>query len=230
MRMNSDVWSWRSPSTHHLGCALDGTKDRHVRAAPAFQSFQRRLDLRFGRLLLVVEKRRCGHDPAIDAVAALRNLFLDVGGLQRVRLVRRAKAGERRDLAVADCRNRRDAGADRLPVEMHGAGAALGEPATEMRIVQAEIVAQCIEQRHVVVRLYGAHLAIDVEGIFLGHCPASSICAATFLSGPTMCRLNSHAAASAGTKIIPKYAAWEQRSGRGTSGIIVKLSGPEIIE
>src|ERR1700722_5963318 len=100
MRMNSDVWSWRSPSTHHLGCVLDGTKDRHMRAAPALQPFERRLDPRFGRLLLVVEKRRRRHDPAIDAVAALRDLFLDVGGLQRVRLFRGAEAGERRDLAV----------------------------------------------------------------------------------------------------------------------------------
>src|ERR1700734_714349 len=110
MRMNSDVWSWRSPSTHHLGCALDGAKDRHVRAAPAFKSFERRLDLRFGRLLLVVEKRRRRHDPAVDAVAALWDLFLDVGGLQGMRLVRRAEAGERRDLAVAHRRDRRDAG------------------------------------------------------------------------------------------------------------------------
>src|SRR5580704_16234 len=183
MQMNSGVWSWRPPSTHHLGCTLDGAKDRHMRAAPAFQPFERRLDLRVGRLLLVAEKRRRRHDPAVDAVAALRNLLLDIGGLQGMRLVRRAEAGERDDLAVADRRDRRDAGADRLAVEMHSAGAALGEPATEMRIVQAEIVAQRIEQRHVLVRLYGAHLSIDVEGILLGHCPASSICATAVYRG-----------------------------------------------
>src|ERR1700683_3096271 len=110
MQMNSGVWSWRPPSTHHLGCALDGAQDRHVRAAPAFQSFERRLDLRFGRLLLVAEKRRRRHDPTVDAVAALRNLLLDIGGLQGMRLVRRAEAGKRDDLAVADRRDRGEAG------------------------------------------------------------------------------------------------------------------------
>ena len=188
---------------------LTARRMRHVRAAAALQPGQRVADLGVGRLLLVAQERGRGHDPAVDAVAALRHLFLDVSGLQRMRLVRRAEAGERDDLAVADRRDRRDAGADRLAVEMHGAGAALGEPAAEMRIVQAEIVAQRVEQRHVLVRLHGVHLAVDVEGKLLGHRPASSICAAAFLSGPAMCRLNPHAAASAGAKTILKTAVWE---------------------
>src|SRR5580700_10176941 len=170
-------------STHHRGRALDGAQDGHVCTAAALQPGQCVADLGVGRLLLVAQERRRRHDPAIDAITALRHFFLDISGLQRVRLVRRAEAGERDDLAVADRRDRRDAGADRLAVEMHGAGAALGKPAAEMRIVQAEIVTQRVEQRHVVVRLYGAHLSIDVEGIFLGHCPASSICATAVFIG-----------------------------------------------
>ena len=55
------------------------------------------------------------------------------------------------------------------PILVGDCAAALGETASKMRIVQAEIVTQRIEQRHVVVRLYGAHLSIDVEGILLGH-------------------------------------------------------------
>ena len=72
-----------------------------------------------------------------------------------MRLLGRAEAGERDDLAVADGRHRRDAGADRLAVEMHRAGAALREPAAEMRIVEADVVAQRIEQRHVRIGVDG---------------------------------------------------------------------------
>src|SRR5262249_56168982 len=52
---------------------------------------------------------------------------------------------------------------------MHCAGAALGDAAAEVRIVQAEIIAQCIEQRHVRIGLDAVRLAVDVEGDFLGH-------------------------------------------------------------
>jgi len=76
---------------------LTWVPQRHLRAG------ERLLDLGFGRLLLVVQERGRRHDPAVDAVAALRHLLFDVGGLQGVRLVRRAEAGERDDL----CRRQR---------------------------------------------------------------------------------------------------------------------------
>src|SRR5262245_8457300 len=126
------------------------------------------LDLGVGRLLVAAEQRRRGHDPAVDAVAALRHLLLDIGLLQRMRLLGRAEAGERDDLGSADCRNRRDAGADRLPVEMHGAGAALRKAAAEMRIVEAEVVAQRIEQRHIGIGVDRVDLAVDVE-VYASH-------------------------------------------------------------
>ena len=78
------------------------------------------------------------------------------------------KAGVRDHLAVAHRRDRRDAGADRNPVEMHRAGAALRESAAEMRIVEPEIVAQRIEQRHVGIGIDGMALAVHVEG-YSGH-------------------------------------------------------------
>ena len=63
---------------------------------------------------------------------------------------RRAQPLERDDLLLGrERRQRRDAGAHRLAVDMHRAGAALREPAAEARPVQREIVAQRIEQRHV---------------------------------------------------------------------------------
>src|SRR5260370_3398519 len=47
---------------------------------------------------------------------------------------------------------------------MHRAGAALGEPAAEVRIVEAEIVAQRIEQRHVRIGIDRMGTAVHVEG------------------------------------------------------------------
>ena len=73
-----------------------------MRAAPAFHSGQRFPDLRLGRLFVVAQECGGGHEPAIDAVAALWHLLLDVGSLQRMWLVRGAKASERCDLAIAD--------------------------------------------------------------------------------------------------------------------------------
>src|ERR1700751_2978617 len=138
-----------APSTHHRRCALDRAQDAHVGAAAALEAGERVLDLRLGRLLVLIEERGRGHDPAIDAIAALRHLLFDVSRLHRMRLFRRAPAGERCDLAPADRRDWRNARADGLTIEMHRASAALRKSATEMRIIQSQIVAQHIKQRRV---------------------------------------------------------------------------------
>ena len=59
-------------------------------------------------------------------------------------------------------------------VDMHGAGAALRQAAAELRVVQAEIVPQCIEQRHVRIGFDRLGLAVDIEGKLLGHRSSSS--------------------------------------------------------
>src|SRR5499427_5877137 len=102
-----------------------------MRAAAALEPGEGVLDLGVGRLLLLIEQRRRGHDPAVDAVAALRHLLLDIGLLDRVWLLRRAETGERDDLAGAHRRDRGDAGAYGRAVDVHGAGAALRQPAAE---------------------------------------------------------------------------------------------------
>src|ERR1700676_1743630 len=94
------VLSWRSPSTHHFSGTLDRLENADVGTATALQSGQRILDLRFARLLLVAQEGGRGHQPAVDAVAALRHLLLDISRLQGVRLFRRAKAGQRYDLGL----------------------------------------------------------------------------------------------------------------------------------
>ncbi len=114
-------------------------------------------------------KRGSRHQPAVDAVAALRHLLLDIGGLQWMWLFRCPKACERRDLGVADGRYRGDARTGRLAVKMHRAGAALRKPATEMWIVETKIVTQCIEQRHVRIGVDSVRRAVDRKGKALGH-------------------------------------------------------------
>src|SRR5262249_22090808 len=134
-----------------------------MRAAAALEAGERVLDLVLGWLLLLIEEGGSRHDPAVDAVAALRHLFLDIGLLNRMRLLGRAKAGKRHDLAVADGGDRRHARADRLAIEMHRAGAALRKPAAEMWIVEPDVVAQRIEQRHVGIGIDRMDLAVHVE-------------------------------------------------------------------
>ena len=58
-------------------------------------------------------------------------------------------------------RHRRDAGAQRRAVEVHGAGAALGHAAAELGAGEAEQVAQHPEQRHVGRRVDFALGAVD---------------------------------------------------------------------
>ena len=69
--------------------------------AAAFEAREAVADLLLRRVRGVAQQRRCGHDPAIEAIAALRHLLGDEGGLQRVRLVQSAKPGEGRDLVPA---------------------------------------------------------------------------------------------------------------------------------
>src|SRR5262249_54045179 len=142
--------------------------DAHVGAAAALETGERLLDLRVGRLLVLIEERGRRHDPAVDAVAALRHLLLDIGLLDGVRLLRRAEAGEGDDLAAADRRHRGHAGAHGLAVDVHRAGAALRQTAAEMRVVERELVAQRIEQGHVGIGVDRFDLAVHVE-VHSGH-------------------------------------------------------------
>src|SRR6266850_3360817 len=145
--------------------ALDGAHDCHVRAAATFESCERIAQLRVARLRVLLQRGGRRHHPAVDAIAALRHAFGDVSGLQRMRLLGRAETRDGRHLLVCGCRHRQHTGAHRLAVEMHGAGAALREPAAEVRVVQAEIVAQRIEQRHLGLRVHRNALAVHGEPI-----------------------------------------------------------------
>src|SRR5260370_20577432 len=93
-------WSWSPPSAHHRRRALDRAQDTHVRSAAALEAGERLFDLSVGWFLVLIEERGRGHDPAADAVAALRNLLFYISLLDRMRLLGRAEAGQCDDLAA----------------------------------------------------------------------------------------------------------------------------------
>src|SRR5688572_6305595 len=104
-----------------------------MREAAAEHAGERLLQLRVGGARIPVEQRLGAEDHAAEAEAALHGLLVDEGLLYRVRLLGRAEPLERGDVRAADGLHRRDAGPRRLAVDDDGAGAALAEPAPELR-------------------------------------------------------------------------------------------------
>src|ERR1700693_4070780 len=98
-----------------------------------------------------------------------------------MRVLRRAKPGKRDDSGVADRGYRCGARSDRLSVHMHCASPTLREAAAKMRVVQPDIVAQRVEQRHIRIGIDGMCLAVHVEGELPVHDRATSW---SFASGP----------------------------------------------
>src|SRR5437016_5047831 len=110
-----------------------------MRAAAAFETGEPIAYLLLGGVRHLAQECGCGHDPAVEAIAALRHLLGDEGRLQRVRLLRRAEPGQGRDPGPGRGRDRHRAGPGRRAVEVDGAGAALREPAAEMRVAEPEL-------------------------------------------------------------------------------------------
>src|SRR5271154_6242120 len=161
--------TWRCLSGAAAG-ASHGAHNAQVRSTPAQVVGQCLLDLRLGRIFVRRDERRCLHDHAVDAVAALHGLFIDECSLQRMRFFRRAKSLESHNAVADRADGGKNAGADGAAVEMYGAGAALAEAAAEARAVQTEIVTQRVQQRHrwiVDGQLHGC--AVDVERDGLSH-------------------------------------------------------------
>ena len=107
------------------------------------------------------EQRRGRHDLARLAVAALDHFELEPGLLH----LRAGGVAPTPSIVVTarsrDRADRQHAGAHRLAVEMHGAGAALRDAAAELGAGHAEHVAQHPEQRHVRRRVERFLFAID---------------------------------------------------------------------
>src|SRR5262245_46712964 len=117
-----------------------------MRAAAAEIVAQRLQYLRLGGMRVDRKQRLGAHDHAVEAVAALRGLFLDEGLLHRIRPLARAETFQRHDVAPGAAFDRDHAGTRGDAVDQHGAGAAFAEPAAIFRSVEFEIVAQHVEQ------------------------------------------------------------------------------------
>src|SRR6266850_2317308 len=146
-----------------LGGVLDSLADSDIRTAAADVPRHGGVDIAVGRVGLGGEQRRCGHDLAGLAIAALRHLQLDPGLLDLLAGGGGADGLDRSDALAGRGRDRRDARAHRLAVEVDRARAAQSEAATEFRAGHAEHIAKHPEQRRVVVDIDAAGFAVDCQ-------------------------------------------------------------------
>src|SRR4051794_33557754 len=161
--------------------ALGGELDRGAHAvvgAAAADVGDVGVDVRVGRLRLLGEKRRRRHHHAGLAVAALRHVEGEPGFLDRMRADRRQPLDGDDLLVGAHRAQGQRAGAGRDAVDMHRAGAALGDAAAILRAGHAELLADHPQQRRVGLGLDGVRLSVDVE---LGH-PSSPVGRPTLLT------------------------------------------------
>ncbi len=114
-----------------------------------------------------LQQGRRGHDLARLAVAALGHVLGRPGLLHRVAAVGR-QALDGGDLFPDRVLHRQDAGARRHPVDLHRAGAALGDAAAELGAGQPDLVAQDPEQRRVGLDVEVVAPSIDGEGDHAG--------------------------------------------------------------
>src|SRR5712691_9070069 len=146
-----------------LGRVLDSLADPDIRTAAADVPRHRGVDVAIGRAGLGGEQRRRGHDLAGLAIAALRHLQIDPGLLNFSAGGGCTNGLDRRDALAGDCRDRRDARAHRLAIDMDRASAAQSEAATELRAGHSEHIAKHPEQRRVVVEIDAAGFAVDCQ-------------------------------------------------------------------
>src|SRR5579883_342763 len=117
-----------------------------MRRASAQVAVERGLDLRLGRMRVLVEQRGGAHDHPVRAVSALRRLFFDECGLQGMRRMLVPQSLDGRDPRPLDRCDRILTRPDRRLVEKDRTRTALSKPTAELRSVQLEPVAQDVQQ------------------------------------------------------------------------------------
>src|SRR5690606_13950535 len=127
-------------SLEQFGCALDTSANSVVgAAAAAVRHFSVDVFVRWVRV--VIQQSHCSHDLAGLAIATLRNVEFQPRLLHRVRTVRRNPLSRGDPLVFGDVGDGRHAGARGNAIDMHGAGAAGGDTAAELRAGQADLLA-----------------------------------------------------------------------------------------
>src|SRR3970040_2237135 len=103
------------------------------------------------------------HDHARLTIAALRHLVLDPRGLDRVQLKSRSQSFDGRHRAAGDAGYRYEAGPHGDAVDMHRAGAARADAATELRTGEASLLADRPQPRSVGRYLESRRCAVQRE-------------------------------------------------------------------
>src|SRR5882672_2802305 len=123
------------------------------------------VDIGVGRVRIGLEIGHRRHDLAGLAVTALRDLFAQPRLLHRMLAVGREPL-DGGDLLPFDAADRHRARTDGLSVDVHGAGAALGNAAAELRSGQSDLLTQDPEKRGIALDIELMRGAVDVD---VGH-------------------------------------------------------------
>jgi hypothetical protein len=117
----------------------DGRNDVRVSAAAADIARHGLADLVVGFSVAFVDQSNCRTDLTGSAVAALKSVVFDEGGLHRVELAPGCQTFDGGDLIVLVHDGQREAGVDPLAIDEHGAGATLAVIATLLSAAKANV-------------------------------------------------------------------------------------------
>jgi len=139
---------------------VDGFADALVRAAAADVSAHGIVNIRIGWIGFLRQQRRRGHDLPGLAVSALRHVFFDPGFCTGC-----DASVESPSIVViffpSHARNRRDARACRLAVDVHRASAAKRHAAAELVPVMFSVSRKHPEERHLRININGRGFSIQ---------------------------------------------------------------------
>src|SRR5258705_6482927 len=141
---------------------MDRRADALVGRATTDVARHRMIDVGVGRLGLLLQQGGRRHDLSRLAVAALYDVEVHPRLLHRLRCARR-QAFDRRYLAIGNGRDRRRARAQRLSVDVDGAGAALRDATPVLGAGEAELLANDPQQWRIRITVELATRAVDVE-------------------------------------------------------------------
>ncbi|CAM2147598.1 hypothetical protein PT2222_10227 [Paraburkholderia tropica] len=171
--------SWRPPSSrrrsggglrggllrglHGFGALEHGLHDVVIARTAAQIAVEVRAHVRFGQARTRVRERHRAHHHAGRAEAALQAVAVAESGLHRMHRAVGGETFDRRHVHAVALHGERVARFDRAAVQMHGARAALGRVAADVRAGETPLLAQKLDQKRVRFDLGGHGLAVDRE-------------------------------------------------------------------